>query len=154
MPLKISQISQAWLVLLLLTVAACALAETEIEPQYLVKTKVWMDGELRGEPELLVEADKEATVTLEFNQGGAWRMDVLVEAPGEFENAMEGAIWLKLTIAEEVDGEWEFLTDTMLGMPPGQTGSISVVGEGVESATPENSNLFVEVTVEAMADAE
>lgn len=147
------KISQALATLLLLAVGACALAETEVGPQYSVKTKVWMDGELRGTPELVVQAESDAMIE---NRSGddAWRMHVLIEAPDESENAMDGAIWIKLGIEQEADGEWEFLTDTMLGLPPGQTGSISVVDEGVEIATPENANLFVEVTVQPVADAQ
>lgn len=147
------KISQALATLLLLAVGVSALAETEVGPQYSVKTKVWMDGELRGTPELVVQAESDAMIE---NRSGddAWRMHVLIEAPDESENAMDGAIWIKLGIEQEADGEWEFLTDTMLGLPPGQTGSISVVDEGVEIATPENANLFVEVTVQPVADAQ
>ncbi|MEM7055236.1 MAG: hypothetical protein AAF446_11945 [Pseudomonadota bacterium] len=137
--------------LLLLLSMSIAVAEQAL-PQYMIQTKVWMDGELRGEPLLQVEANSEAMITQQVNEGSAWRMNVLVEAPGEHENAIEGAIWLKLSIEEEVDGEWAFLTDTMLGLPAGQTGNLSVVDEGIEIATPENARLFVEVTVEPVSE--
>lgn len=147
------KITKAMAALLLLAVSVCALAETAVGPQYSVKTKVWMNGDLRGTPELVVQAESDAMIE---NRSGddAWRMHVLVEAPHESENAMDGAIWIKLGIEQEVDGEWEFLTDTLLGLPPGQTGSISVVGEHVEIATPENANLFVEVTVQPVTDSQ
>ena len=123
-----------------------------VEADYHVKTRLFIDGELRGEPELQVKADHEATISVGNDEGYAWRMKVRVESPDEHENAMEGAIWVHIGIDEQLEGEWSYLADTLLGLPAGQTGHISLVDEGVETATPENSNLFVEVMVEPISE--
>ncbi|MEM1082371.1 MAG: hypothetical protein AAGH65_12420 [Pseudomonadota bacterium] len=124
-----------------------------VQTEYLVQTRVFMYGELRGEPSLLVEAGKDARI--ENRSGGrAWALNVMVKAADAAEQAMDGAIWLELGVEEEVDGRWEFLADTMLGLPPGQTGTISVVDQANESEGPEHAQLLIEVTVDAVDDAQ
>lgn len=131
----------------LLIASAAASAES-----YLVEAKVWIDGDLRGEPSVLVESGTEATIEMD-QAGSGWRMNVLVEPPTVSEGAASDAVWLRIDISEQVDGEWEFLTDSMLGLRAGQTGSFSVVGTDTETATPENARLYVELSAAPVANA-
>lgn len=120
---------------------------------YQVQARVWINGELRGTPEVVVERGSEATI--EMDQGRtAWRMNILVESPGSEEGATDDAIWIKVGISERVDGEWAFLTDSMLGVPAGKTGTFSVVDHGVETATPDNARLYVEISATPVEDVE
>ncbi|NKI35828.1 hypothetical protein HFP89_11705 [Wenzhouxiangella sp. XN79A] len=137
-----------WVPLLILLTAALPAVATE----YLVESRVWIDGELSGSPRLLVEADRAASIEVE--QGDvAWRMSVVVEPPMAEEGAASDAIWVRVGISERIGEEWIFLTDSMLGVRRGATGSFSVVEPDIEIATPETARLFVEMTVtEAPAD--
>ncbi|MDX1626063.1 MAG: hypothetical protein R3323_06080 [Wenzhouxiangellaceae bacterium] len=129
-----------------MAVLFAGLASAEPPRRYEVSASVWIDGELRGRPSLVVEPGVEGTIEV-GRPGGGWRLRVLVEPPAEVEGAAEGALWLTLGLEERVDGEWEFLTDSMLGIPPGRRGSVSVVEEGVQTASPENARLYVDVEV-------
>ncbi|GEM_PF-1426852 len=134
-----------FLLVVMLSCSAQLLADDGLQ-EYLVETRVWMDGELQGEPSLQVQAGSDARIENRSGQT-AWAMSVNIQPAHASEKAMDGAIWLDLAIEEEIDGTWQFLADTMLGLPPGQTGTVSVVGQDIETATPENAELFVEVTV-------
>ena len=118
---------------------------------YVVESSVWIDGELRGTPSVVVEADKEATIEMAQGETG-WRMTLLVEPPMEHEGAARDAIWIRVGISERIDGEWEFLTDSMLGVRTGSTGSFSVVDPGVDAATPESARLYVELNARPVED--
>ena len=124
--------------------------------QYLVKAKIWMDGELFATPSLLVEAGTDAMVSqmvdhedgLVEEQG--MRMHVRVEPTDEFERAIQQAIWLTLSIEEYSEGQWSLLTDAMIGVPPGETGTVAVADEGIEQPNAENASLFVELEVDSL----
>lgn len=136
-----NRLARALLTLLVLAVALPAAAN-----DYLVEAQVWIDGELSGTPRLLVQPDLPASIEVE--QGDvAWRMSVVVESPEAREGAASDAIWVRVGISERVGDEWIFLTDSMLGVRQGATGSFSVVEPAVEIATRENARLFVELTV-------
>lgn len=134
------------LIVFLLALSAGASAET-----YLVEARVWIDGELRGEPSVLVESGTEATIEMNQAETG-WRMNVLVEPPMAHEGAASDAIWIRVGISEQVDGDWVFLTDSILGVRNRQPGVFSVVGPDVETAAPDNARLYVELTA-APADS-
>jgi hypothetical protein len=113
---------------------------------FMVEAQVWIDGDLSGTPRLLVQPDVPASIEVE--QGDiAWRMSVVVESPEEEEGAASDAIWVRVGISERIGDEWLFLTDSMLGVRRGATGSFSVVEPEVEIATRDNARLFVELTV-------
>lgn len=128
-------------------------AGTALAADYQVEARVWIDGELRGTPAVLVESGREATIEMDQVRS-AWRMSVLIESPGREEGAAADAIWIKVGISERIDGEWSFLTDSMLGVPAGKTGTFSVVEPGVETATPENARLYVEISATPAEDLE
>ena len=131
------------LVLLLASLAAGILPAAESD-QFVVEMDLWIDGEQRGTPIVVVAAGEGASVEVGDTSGeNGWKIDVLVEPPAASEGAPNGAIWLSLTVYERRDGEWQPLADSLLGVPEGRTGVMSVVEPGVEQATPENSLVYL-----------
>lgn len=114
--------------------------------QYRIESAVWCSGELRGEPELLLQPGVPGTFEIHSPES-SWRLSVGVEPPGDSEGARAESLWFKVGIEQMVDGEWEFLTDTMLGTPLGEPGVITVVDEG-QAEGPETASLYVELTAQ------
>lgn len=126
------------LALLSMLVAAGVLAADG--EQYMVELELWIDGEERGTPIVVVPPGEQASVEVGDPSGhGGWRIEVLVEPPAISEGAPTGATWLNLAVHELVDGQWEALTDSLLGLREGQPGTMTVVESGVEQGTRENS---------------
>lgn len=112
--------------------------------QYMVEMALWIDGEQRGTPIVVVAPGERAAVEVSEDGGeGGWRIEVLVEPPARSEGAPSGAIWLDLAVHERVEGQWELVADSLLGVPEGQTSSMSVVDAGVETGTRENSRVYL-----------
>jgi hypothetical protein len=112
--------------------------------QYMVEMALWIDGEQRGTPILVVPPGERAAVEVSDEGGEAgWRIELLVKSPAASEGAPTGAIWLDLAVHERVEGQWELVADSLLGVPEGQTSSMSVVDPGVETGTRENSRVYL-----------
>ena len=127
----------------LILIAATGSAD-ETQQRFRIESAVWCSGELRGQPRL----DLAAGETGEFEIDGAgtrWRLQVEVESPSATEGAQPDSVWLKVGIDEQVDGEWEFLTDTMIGQPLGQSGRITVSGADDGESEPGTAPLYVEM---------
>jgi len=130
--------------LILLSVSITGSALAAEARQYMVEMALWIDGEQRGTPMVVVSPDEPASVVVSDPAGeGGWKVEVLVDPPVASEGAPAGAIWLNLAVHERRDGEWELLADTLLGVPEGREGVLSVVDSGVEQATPENSRVYL-----------
>ena len=128
----------------LLASAQVAPAGTVGESLYRVESAVWCSGELRGEPELVLRPGVPGVFEI-HSPDSSWRLSVEVEPPGASEGAPD-ALWFKVGIEQQVDGQWQFLTDTMLGTPLGRPGVITVVEEGDQGSGPETAPLYVEMT--------
>lgn len=104
--------------------------------RYMVEMELWIEGELRGTPMVVVEADEPAEISsLEADGLAGWKIELEVEPPGAGEAAPEGAIWLHLSIHQYEDGEWLHLADSLLGVPEGRANTLSVVqGDGAPTA--------------------
>ncbi|MBS3743411.1 MAG: hypothetical protein KGY48_03555 [Wenzhouxiangellaceae bacterium] len=116
-------------------------------PRYKVDSAVWCSGELRGEPELLLSPGVPGTFEIDGSES-SWRLSVEVETPGRAEGAEPDSLWFKVGIEQMVDGQWEFLTDTMLGTPLGKPGIVTVVGDDGAESGPESAPLYVELTAQ------
>jgi len=114
------------------------------ELTYRVDAAVWCSGQLRGQPELLLTPGKTGSFEIDAPESD-WRLTVEVEEPEEHENALRESVWFKVGIEQKIDGEWEFLTDTILGTPLGEAGRISVVDQDGSDA-PDSAPLYVELT--------
>ena len=128
----------------LLAPAQLAPAAAVEESLYRVESAVWCSGELRGEPELVLRPGVPGVFEI-HSPDSSWRLSVEVEPPGASEGAPD-ALWFKVGIEQQVDGQWQFLTDTMLGTPLGRPGVITVVEEGDHGSGPETAPLYVEMT--------
>jgi len=138
-----------------LLLAPLALAQQdEVAPaQYRVEARVWSGGDLRGEPQLDLQPGNAGRFVVRAPES-SWRISVEVEPPSEHEGAEPGALWLEVGIEQRVDGDWLFLTDTMLGTPAGEPGRISVVedDESGDPVGPERAMLYIELTARPLYD--
>ena len=116
-------------------------------PRYKIESAVWCSGELRGRPELLLSPGVPGTFEIDGPESD-WRLSVEVETPGQAEGAAPDSLWFKVGIEQLVDGQWEFLTDTMLGTPVGKPGIVTVVGNDDSEAGPKSAPLYVELTAQ------
>lgn len=115
-------------------------AASDKPDRYMVEMELWIEGEQRGSPMLVVEPGEPASIEVSDPSGeGGWKIDLLVDPPVASEGAPVGSIWLNLAVHELRDGEWESLTDSLLGLREGRTGTMTVVESGVDQATRENS---------------
>lgn len=129
---------------MLLSLILLPLAADAAEP-YQISARVWIDGELRGTPTLMVPSEETATIEV-GNGAGAWRMSIRVEHPREHEAADPGGIWMTVGLDQKVGEDWEHLTETLIGTPLGEPGRISVVApDAPAEATPEQAQLYVEL---------
>ena len=132
------------IVLPMLATGQTAPVDAGDETRYRVESAVWCSGELRGEPELLLAPGVPGVFEI-HGPDSSWRLSVEVETPGVAEGAPD-ALWFKVGIEQQVEGRWEFLTDTMLGTPLGKPGIITVVEAGERDSSPETAPLYVEMT--------
>jgi len=138
------------LALPLLSAAQVDPVDGEEVRRYTIESAVWCSGELRGEPELDLIPGVPDTFEI-HSQNSSWRLSVEVDEAAETEGAASESLWFKVGIEQRVDGEWEFLTDTMLGTPLGKPGIITVVEDGEEDSSPESAPLYVELTARRAA---
>lgn len=128
----------------LLLASASVLAET-----YRIQSELWLDGELRGSPELVVEAGVDGTVETTDDDAG-WRLVFRVEPPADAEGAISGSVWVHIEAFERSDGEWHALADSLLGLPPGRTGTFSIVEDPEADPRPENTRMYLQVDVTSL----
>lgn len=142
-PSRRGLLGQALLLQICLLVAGSVLADDA--SRYELRMQVWCAGELRGEPTLVLAPGRPEAAIAEGG-GNRWRLRVEVEETTPAELTDPDSVWLKVSIEQEVDGEWSFITDTMLGTRLGEIGRITVLGaEDNEDSVP-NAPLYVELT--------
>jgi hypothetical protein len=128
-----------------LLLAALLPAAAGAAERYRVEATVWIDGQQRGTPVIVVEEGRQARIEVADNNDG-WRMSVLVETPRAEEQADPGGVWLTVGLDRNGPDGWEHLTDTLIGTPLGKPGRISVVApDAPADAGPEQAELYVEL---------
>ena len=145
----------AGLLLLTLSMTASAQMDTidgDEAPRYRIESAVWCFGELRGRPELQLSPGVPGTFEID-GPDSSWRLSVEVETPAQSEGAAPDSLWFKVGIEQMVDGQWEFLTDTMLGTPVGKPGIVTVVDDEPDSG-PKSAPLYVELTATRPAESD
>ncbi|MFU8830856.1 MAG: hypothetical protein ACNA7J_01755 [Wenzhouxiangella sp.] len=120
--------------------------------QFLVEAELWIDGEQRGTPTLIIEAGEPANMEV-GDETSAWRLEVEVERPAGIDMAPAGSLWLHIGVHQQSDGEWEHLADSILGVPEGETATLSVV-DGDAPATPETAAVYLRIKTSRMRPAE
>lgn len=109
--------------------------------QFLVETRLWLEGELAGSPTVIARAGEPAT--LERLGEPQFRLTLTVEAVQD-RFAPTDTLWLTVEVETPGEDGWEPMVDTLLGVQEGQTASFSVV-DGADEARPETARLFLEV---------
>ena len=136
--------SSRMIILLAFGLLAGTIQADDRAAHYQIDFELWLHGESHGSPRMIVEAGTPAS--MEQGDGDRhWRIEVEVERPAADEYAPEDALWLHLAVYERIEGDWELLADTILGVPEGQASTLTVVeGEGeVEEVTPDNSLVYL-----------
>ena len=130
--------------------AAVAVAE---EPRFLVEAELHIDGVQRGTPSMLLTAGSPASLETGSDEDG-YRLEVEIE-PVDATTAPANSLWLHVAVFERAGGDWEELVDSILGVPEGDTATLSVV-DGDAMATPETAAVYlrIRVTREPAADAQ
>lgn len=143
--------------ILLAGLLACSMlpahAVDKLLNKYRIDTAVWCSGELCGQPVLELAPGEVKTFTINADDS-RWRLSVEVEPTSETEGALGQAVWLRIDIEQEVDGEWDFITDTIIGTPLGQAGRVTVVGHEQDEFSPRLAPLFVELVTSRVEPAE
>lgn len=122
--------------------------------RYMLEMELWIEGEHRDSPLLVVESGEPASITVDDAEGrSGWKIEVEVNPPGPAEGAPDGAIWIDFAIHQLEDGQWEHLADSMLGIHEGRTGKLSVA-DGSVQATAANSRVFLEVRASRLRPGE
>lgn len=114
--------------------------------QYLVEPELWLEGVLQTVPVMVLEAGAPAVLLGPRDQAsvaspGQWRLEVQVEGV-EDPLAPSNMLWVGVNLAQFHEGDWELLADTMLGVPEGEPGVVSVV-DGDGPASPETASVFL-----------
>ncbi len=130
-------------------------AQAEDRPaSFLIDFELWLHGEEQGSPRMIVEAGEPASMERGGDADRHWRIEVEVERPAAYEQAPGNALWLQLAVYEQVDGDWELLADTMLGVPEGQPATLTVVDGEVDEPSPESSLVFLRATTSRLQPGE
>jgi len=113
--------------------------------QFLIESELWVDGQMRGTPVMMVSAG-EAAVMIGLDDGdlidaGNWRLEFEVEPDSDRLSPVQ-TYWVSVAVQHFNDGQWEYLADSIVGVPEGEFASLSIVEDGQES-TPESAQLYL-----------
>lgn len=131
---------------------ALVLSPASLAAEYLVEAELWLDGQSAGTPVLMVNADEAAMI--ERGTGGddaGWRLTIKVEPADADPLAPSGSLWLTVELQQQVDGAWELLADSILGVPEGETATLSVV-DGDQEATPETAAVYLQLKTSRLVE--
>lgn len=147
--------SAAAFLLALLPITVIGSAAASGDARYMVEMELWINGEQRGTPLVVLPPGEQGSVEVHDEDGDqGWKIEVLVEAPAASDKAVLGSTWLNLAVHELRDGEWSLLADSLLGVPEGRSTSMSVVGSEIEEATRENSRVHLSARASRMRPGE
>lgn len=132
-------------------VLALATAQSAAADQaFLVEAELWLDGVRRGTPSLQVLANSPASIEVGGDEQG-FRLEVEVE-PVNDAYAPSDTLWIHVGVHQQVEGEWELLADSILGVPEGETATFSVVDDDA-AATPETAAVYLRIRTRRAAES-
>ena len=138
----------------LVLMAALVFSAASQAGQYLIEAELWLDGIKQGTPSLIVQAGEPASIARMDTEGeDLWRLEVEVELAESHILNPGDALWLHVGLHQQIDGEWEHITDTILGVPEGQVATLSVV-DGDAEASPETAAVYLRIKTSKMRPAE
>jgi ribosomal protein S4 len=142
---------------LAMVVAVLFFSTAAAAEQFLVEAELWLDGERYDVPVMIVTPDEVSTMSpLADSSRLQWRLDVEVERADDHMMAPDNALWVHVGIHQKIDGEWEHLTDSILGVPEGETAILSVVDGDAEAhpeASPETSAVYLRIKTSRLRPA-
>jgi hypothetical protein len=137
-----------------LAAAALLISSAAAAEQFVVEAELWLAGEKHAAPTLIVAAGSPASVSRGDEDGSElWRLEVEVERAESHILSPGDALWVHVGVHQKIDGEWEHLLDSILGVPEGQTATLSVV-DGDAEATPETAEVYLRLKTSRLRPAE
>jgi len=125
------------------------------EQQFLVETTLWLEGQARQVPAMVVKAREPAFLMPAAEDGsvsdGNWRLQVEVD-PVDDPLIPTDSLWVNITIDRFENGTWENLTDSMLGVPEGEIATLSVV-DGDNAPDPTTAQVYLEIRTSRLRPA-
>lgn len=142
--------------LLLVLAAVLAFSSALAREQFLVESELWIDGQLRGTPVMVVDAGQPAMMShlddQEWVNHDTWRLEVEVEPDSDRLSPVQ-TYWVSVAIQHLVDGHWEYLADSIMGVPEGEPATLSVVDDGQEP-TPESARLYLRLRTSRLRETD
>lgn len=120
------------------------------ESSFLVEGELWLDGVQRGTPTLQVRPNSPASIEV-GDEEQAWRLEVEVE-PVDDTYAPADTLWIHVAVDQKVDGDWQRMADSMLGVPEGEPAIFSIVDDDA-AATRETATVYLQIRTTRAADA-
>lgn len=131
---------------------AASLAAAQAPERFLVESSLWLDGEAQTVPVLVVTAAEPGLLLPETVSEGGWRMEVQAR-PVDDPLSPSDSLWIEVTLSLFEDGQWLPLIDSMLGVPEGETATLSVVEEG-QQASPETAQVYLQLKTSRLRPAD
>lgn len=131
---------------------ALVLSPASLAAEYLVEAELWLDGQSAGTPVLMVNADEAAMI--ERGTGGddaGWRLTIKVEPADADPLAPSGSLWLHVELQQQNEGAWSAVADSILGVPEGETATLSVV-DGEAEPLPETADVYLRVKTSRLVE--
>jgi len=128
-----------------------ALGMAQANDQFVVESELWIEGQVHEVPVMIVTAGEPAMVSRKEDLGEErWRLEIELEPDGDALSPVP-THWVSVAIQQFSDGEWEFLADSILGVPEGQVATLSVDEGDVSDPSPENSMVFMNIGVSRLS---
>ncbi len=125
------------------------------EQQFLVESSLWIDGQAQQVPAMVVQSREPGLLTPMAADGslieGDWRLQVEVE-PADDPLALSESLWVYVTVDQFVNGDWENLIDSILGVPEGEVSALSVNGDDGPH-DPATAQLYLEIRTSRLRPA-
>lgn len=125
------------------------------EQQFLVESTLWLDGQVQHVPAMVVKAQEPGLLMPTAPDGGvsegSWRLQVEVE-PVDDPLVPTESLWVNVTIDQFEDGVWTNLSDSLLGVPEGETATLSV-DDGDNAPDPTTAQLYLEIRTSRLRPA-
>jgi hypothetical protein len=97
-------------------------------------------------------ANSPASIEISGEEEQGWRLEVEVE-PVNDAYAPTDTLWIHVGVHQQIDGEWERLADSILGVPEGETATFSVVDDDA-AATPETAAVYLRIRTRRVAETQ
>ncbi|MGY6555388.1 MAG: hypothetical protein ACXIUM_12805 [Wenzhouxiangella sp.] len=137
------------LILLALLLLGLTSQTVAAEKFFDVEAELWIEGVQRGTPSLRVAAHSEARLET-GDADERWRLEIEVE-PVDDLYAPVNTLWVHVAVHHLIDGHWDHLLDSIVGVPEGEVATLSVV-DGGAAATPATAAVYLRIRTTRAAE--